>query len=156
MCHGSSNEHGRQALGASALISQSKYVEKLCKIQHTQIGKPKSKIGNSLRLDTSYRAKQLTGILKPDVRLRVWSWCSWKKLRDKKLKMSQMHNIPKPPKNYTGITWTLISSPGNRSLPFARSQEEKNNLWENETQSSQVWVPKITVPKQSRNPKPRN
>lgn len=110
---------------AAALISQSKYVEKLCKIQHTQIGKPKSKIGNSLRLDTSYRAKQLTGLLKPDIRLWVWSWCSWKKLRDKKLKVSQMHNIPKPPKNYTGITWTLMSSPWKRSLPFATSQEVK-------------------------------
>lgn len=140
----------------AALISQSKYVEKLCKIQHIQIGKSQSKTGNSLRLDTSYWAKELTGLLKPDTGLRVWSWCSWKRLRDKKLKMSQMHNIPKPPKNYTGITWTLISSPWNRSLPFARSQEVKNNLWENETPSSQVWVPKITVPKQSRSPMPRN
>ena len=70
------NMADRQALDAAALISQSKYVENLCKIQHTQIGKPKSKIGNSLRLDTSYRAEQLTGLLKPDVRLRVWSWCS--------------------------------------------------------------------------------
>jgi len=60
----------------AALISQSKYVEKLCKIQHIQIGKSQSKTGNSLRLDTSYWAKELTGLLKPDTGLRVWSWCS--------------------------------------------------------------------------------
>lgn len=155
MCRGSSSEHGRQAWHSSTYLPIQIRRKTVQNTTHTNWQVPKQD-RNSLRLDTSYWAKELTGLLKPDTGLRVWSWCSWKRLRDKKLKMSQMHNIPKPPKNYTGITWTLISSPWNRSLPFARSQEVKNNLWENETPSSQVWVPKITVPKQSRSPMPRN